>query len=116
MVTRQPSKKLYRTMQGRLVDIEKLRATNEEVRAVGNMSVNARGDVIGSGGKIIKTKDPDPIQAKGLDLKVYENYGKENIDYSEGYTKGNNDRMSGAQERYRYVSDVDWANWPHPRG
>ena len=57
MVGRQSNRKLYRTMQGRMVDIEKLRATNEEVRAVGNMSVNARGDVVGHGGKIIKTKE-----------------------------------------------------------
>jgi len=57
MVGRQPNRKLYRTMQGRMVDIEKLRATNEEVRAVGNMSVNARGDVVGNSGKIIKTKE-----------------------------------------------------------
>ena len=57
MVGRQPNRKLYRTMQGRMVDIEKLRATNEEVRAVGNMSVNARGDVVGTSGKIVKTKE-----------------------------------------------------------
>jgi len=57
MVTRQTSRKLYRTMQGRMVDIEKLRATNEDVRAVGNMNVNARGDVLGTGGKIVKTKE-----------------------------------------------------------
>ena len=44
-------------MQGRMVDIEKLRASNENVKAVGNMSVNARGDVIGSGGQIIKSKE-----------------------------------------------------------
>ena len=57
MVARQSNRKLYRTMQGRMVDIEKLRATNEEIRAVGNMSVNARGDVVGTGGKIVKTKE-----------------------------------------------------------
>jgi len=44
-------------MQGRMVDIEKLRATNEDVRAVGNMNVNARGDELGTGGKIVKTKE-----------------------------------------------------------
>ena len=44
-------------MQGRMVDIDKLRAANESVQAVGNMNVNARGDVIGQGGKIVKTKD-----------------------------------------------------------
>jgi len=44
-------------MQGRLVDIDRLRAYNETVKAVGNMNVNARGDVLGLGGRIVKTKD-----------------------------------------------------------
>ena len=57
MVARPVRKRMYRTMQGRMVDIEKLRATNEGVRAVGNMNVNARGDVLGLGGSIIKSKE-----------------------------------------------------------
>jgi len=57
MVARQPSRKLYRTMQGRMVDIEKLRASNENVKAVGNMNVNARGDIIGASGRVVKTKE-----------------------------------------------------------
>ena len=44
-------------MQGRMVDIEKLRAANESVRAVGNMNVNARGDVLGAGGQIVTAKE-----------------------------------------------------------
>ena len=56
MVARAPRKKMYRTMQGRMVDIEKLRAANESVRAVGNMNVNARGDVLGPGGTIATPK------------------------------------------------------------
>ena len=44
-------------MQGRMIDIEKLRASNEDVRAVGNMNVNARGDVLGPGGKIATSKE-----------------------------------------------------------
>ena len=44
-------------MQGRLVDIEKLRMSNESVQAVGNMNVNARGDIVGAGGKIVTTKE-----------------------------------------------------------
>lgn len=43
-------------MQGRMVDIEKLRAANESVQAVGNMNVNARGDVLGAGGQIATPK------------------------------------------------------------
>lgn len=56
MVARAPRKRMYRTMQGRMVDIEKLRAANESVQAVGNMNVNARGDVIGPGGTIVTPK------------------------------------------------------------
>lgn len=44
-------------MQGRMVDIEKLRAANESVQAVGNMNVNARGDVLGAGGKVVTKKE-----------------------------------------------------------
>lgn len=51
------SRKVYRTMQGRLVDIDKLRAQNEDTRAVGNMNVNARGDVLSASGEIVKTKE-----------------------------------------------------------
>ena len=43
-------------MQGRMVDIDKLRAANEAVQAVGNMNVNARGDVIGQGGRVVRSK------------------------------------------------------------
>ena len=57
MVARAPRKRMYRTMQGRMVDIEKLRAANESVQAVGNMNVNARGDVIGRSGQVITPKE-----------------------------------------------------------
>ena len=57
MVARAPRKKMYKTMQGRMVDIEKLRAANESVQAVGNMNVNARGDVLGPGGNVVTPKE-----------------------------------------------------------
>ena len=56
MVARPTRKKMYRTMQGRMVDIDQLRAANESVQAVGNMKVNARGDVLGANGKVITPK------------------------------------------------------------
>jgi len=57
MVARAPRKRMYKTMQGRMVDIEKLRAANESVQAVGNMNVNARGDVLGAGGQVVTPKE-----------------------------------------------------------
>lgn len=47
----------YRTMNGRSVDMDKLRSQNELTPAVGNMKVNARGDELGAGGKIIRTRE-----------------------------------------------------------
>ena len=43
----------YRTAQGQVVDMSQLAAKNERTRAVGNMSVNARGDTIDGQGRII---------------------------------------------------------------
>jgi hypothetical protein len=48
--------KVYRTAQGKIVDLGALQAQNEHVRAVGNMQVNARGDKIDANGQIISTR------------------------------------------------------------
>lgn len=45
---------VYRSAHGRPVDMTSLAAKNEKVRAVGNMNVNARGDVIDSNNTVIK--------------------------------------------------------------
>lgn len=44
-------------MQGKVIDLEKLMRQNELTPAVGNMKVNARGDEIGQGGKIVKKRE-----------------------------------------------------------
>lgn len=49
--------KSYRSMQGREVDMEKLMRQNELMPAVGNISINARGDELGTGGKIVKKRE-----------------------------------------------------------
>ena len=49
--------KQYRTAQGRLVDLGALQIQNENVRAVGNMPVNARGDLIDSQNRPIDTRN-----------------------------------------------------------
>ena len=51
------AKKQYRTASGRLVDMETLALKNEYTIAVGNMNVNARGDQLGEGGQIVKTRE-----------------------------------------------------------
>ena len=50
------SKKVYRTAQGKIVDLGAIQLQNETVRAVGNMGVNARGDKVNADNKPIDTK------------------------------------------------------------
>ncbi len=50
-------KKIYRTFQGKEVDMDQLLQKNETMPAVGNIRVNARGDELGPDGKIIKTRE-----------------------------------------------------------
>jgi hypothetical protein len=47
----------YRTAQGKTVDLGQLILQNENVRAVGNMNVNARGDRLDSSNKVIDSKN-----------------------------------------------------------
>jgi hypothetical protein len=49
--------KVYKTMRGKIVDMELLQQRNELTPAVGNSRVNARGDELGPGGKIIRKKE-----------------------------------------------------------
>jgi hypothetical protein len=50
------TQKIYKTAKGKTIDIGALRLQNENVRAVGNMGVNARGDRIDSEGKVIDSR------------------------------------------------------------
>lgn len=48
---------VYRSANGKTVDMGALRLQNEKVRAVGNMRVNARGDVINDNNQVIRTRN-----------------------------------------------------------
>ena len=47
------TRKVYKTARGKEVDLGALLLQNENVRAVGNMNVNARGDIIDSNNNVI---------------------------------------------------------------
>tara|TARA_E500000178_G_scaffold65922_1_gene63166 strand:- start:2408 stop:2797 length:390 start_codon:yes stop_codon:yes gene_type:complete len=57
MAVKQTGRKIYKSMQGKQVDMDLLRQRNELTPAVGNAKVNARGDELGPGGKIIKKRE-----------------------------------------------------------
>lgn len=49
--------KQHISMRGEVVDFNRLRINNAEQVALGNAPLNARGDVIGTGGVILKTQE-----------------------------------------------------------
>jgi hypothetical protein len=57
MAMRQQGRKIYRTAQGKNIDLDLLISRNELTPAVGNARVNARGDELGPGGKIVKKRE-----------------------------------------------------------
>lgn len=55
------TRKVYRTAQGKMVDLGRLQLQNENTRAVGNMGVNARGDKIDSQNQVVDAR-PRQVQ------------------------------------------------------
>lgn len=57
MAMKETQRQVYRSMQGKEVDMHKIVMQNEMTVAVGNVRVNARGDELGAGGKIIRKRE-----------------------------------------------------------
>ena len=57
MAMKEQQRSVYRSMNGKEVDMNKLININELTPAVGNMRVNARGDELGPGGQIIRKRE-----------------------------------------------------------
>lgn len=50
-------RRVYRSMQGKEVDMDALAARNETMPAVGNVRMNARGDELGPGGVVVRKRE-----------------------------------------------------------
>jgi hypothetical protein len=51
------TRKVYKSAMGKSIDLGALLLQNESVRAVGNMNVNARGDILDSANQVIDQKN-----------------------------------------------------------
>jgi hypothetical protein len=61
--------KTYKTAMGKTIDMRSMSMANEKIRAVGNMSVNARGDLIDSHNNIVKTRQQQLAEQYGAQTK-----------------------------------------------
>jgi hypothetical protein len=68
------SKRVYKTANGRVINIDAIMAQNEESIAVGNMRVNARGDELGPGGRIERSRDKVMADYYKLNTPVASDY------------------------------------------
>jgi hypothetical protein len=61
---------VHRSMRGVIVDMEKLTKQHELMPAIGNMKVNARGDELGAGGKIVRKREEIVAEYYNKPVKV----------------------------------------------
>lgn len=73
---------IYRSARGDKVDIDLMRIANENTIAIGNMRTNARGDELGPGGKVIKTRSQIMSEYHKLNTPTIDN-SKPNVQTSE---------------------------------
>jgi len=78
MAMKEQQRQVYRSMQGKEVDMHKLVMQNEMTVAVGNVKVNARGDELGPGGQIIRKREE--VLAAATNAVPAQNSQRKNID------------------------------------
>lgn len=61
--------KTYKTAMGKTIDMGAMILANEKIRAVGNMKVNAKGDIIDSNNNVVKTKQQQLAEQYGTQTK-----------------------------------------------
>lgn len=66
------ARNVVRSHLGKAVDMGMLAAKHSKVRAAGNAKVNARGDLLGPGGKIVKTKEQLALEYNDKNPKAVE--------------------------------------------
>lgn len=49
--------KKHVSYRGQVIDMELLKHQNQHAVAIGNLNMNARGDILGKGGVIVKTRE-----------------------------------------------------------
>ena len=63
---------VYRSAMGKKIDMGEMRLRNEQVRAVGNMKVNARGDQLDDSNRVINSKNKQVVKQTKKTVKFDE--------------------------------------------
>lgn len=86
---------IRKTAQGKSINFDTLQLSNEETVAVGNMKVNARGDELGPGGVIVRTRD-----------QVMKEYYQTNAVYTKERVEEQNNATQAARSEQLVADEV----------
>lgn len=126
MVMKSARPKVYKTMTGKTIDIDLLRKRNELTRAVGNARMNARGDLLGPGGKIVRKREevlrdyyrshpagvPDETTPrKDLKLEESQNTSFERMPTGEDLPEAKNSRRRSKKDEVAPPTSAEMAEW-----
>lgn len=87
----------HKTSRGVIVDMDQVRLANEDTIAIGNAKTNARGDQLGSGGKVVKTK--------AQVMQEYHNLNTDIVEHDEPV--GTSSKSQSAQVLVQGIEDVE---------
>lgn len=103
---------------GNAVDIDQLRLANETTIAIGNAKTNARGDLLGAGGKVIKTRAQLMHEYHHLNIKPVSDDYDDSHEYAQSsqvlVQPKSNVLQKAAQEAPALVADTP--SYSKPRG
>ena len=90
------SAKVYRSARGTTIDMESLRVANGDMKALGNVSMNARGDVLDTKGNVVKRR-----------TQIVQDYYKNNPDGVKQVSlkPANNEYMTPAEALAKMAAD-----------
>jgi hypothetical protein len=92
----------YRTAQGKMINMDSLRVRNEQTIAVGNMKTNARGDELGPGGIVVRTRDQ--VMKEYYDTNAV--YTKERVDAGRHDAQAARSREAAVADSTDFPADI----------
>jgi hypothetical protein len=101
--------KVYKSARGKMIDIDRIKLANETVNAVGNMRVNARGDIVGANGQIEMGRNQIMDQAYAVADAPYSPNDPEVFNQQQKLIENNK-----AQELYNMVNNLTQSSTVEP--
>jgi len=74
--------KIYKTAMGKALDMDRLKMSNEDSIAVGNMKTNARGDQLGPGGRVVQNRNQVMDQHYRMHSPMAADNAQQNMDHN----------------------------------